>query len=63
MSDELPRQDREVGEKAADEIAAGARPSVNQPLNADPRPRIAPAVVVVGILVVVVVVILALTLL
>jgi len=63
MSDELPRQDREVGEKAADEIAAGARPSVNQPLNADPRPRIAPAVVVVGILVVVLVVILALTLL
>jgi hypothetical protein len=63
MSEELPRRDREVGEKAADEIAAGARPSVNQPLNADPRPRVAPAVVVIAILVAVLVVILALTLL
>jgi hypothetical protein len=39
------------------------RPTTNQPINAEPRPRFTPLLLVVAILVVVVVVILALTLL
>jgi hypothetical protein len=63
MSEDLPRRDQEQREDAADQIREGARPTTNQPLNAAPRPRVAPALLVVLILAAVVVIILALTLL
>jgi hypothetical protein len=62
MSDERARRSQDVEAEAAEELHEGARPTTNQPLNAEPRPRLTPLVLVVVLLAVVVVVFLALTL-
>jgi hypothetical protein len=44
------------------EVPEGAQPVTNQPLNADPRPRLSPAIIAGLLVAAVVVIILALTL-
>lgn len=42
-------------------IPEGARPTSDQPLNADPRPKLSPVLIAVGLVVIAVIVIIALT--
>ena len=60
MTENQPRHDPEIHH---DEVPDGAEPTTNQPLNAEPRPRLAPALVTILLLAVVVAIILVLTLL
>ena len=55
-----PAEDPEVHHG---EVPEGAQPTTNQPINAEPRPRVGPALVAVVVVVLVVVIILALTML
>ena len=55
--------ERRLGTEAAGthpEIPEGARPTSDQPLNAEPRPRLSPLLITVGLVVLAVVVIIAL---
>jgi hypothetical protein len=63
MSEQRPERRHELGPEPGHEVPDGARPSVNQPLNAEPRPRVGPGIIVAILLAIVVVVLLALTLL
>jgi cell division septal protein FtsQ len=63
MSEDQPRTGPDDPRDTSEQIREGERPTTNQPLNAAPRPRVAPALLVVLILAAVVVIILALTLL
>jgi hypothetical protein len=64
MSDQQPRREQETEqrtEKVNREVPEGAHPTVNQPINAEPRGRFAPAVVTLLIVACIVMLILALT--
>jgi hypothetical protein len=60
MTENEPRPGPEVH---LHEVPEGERPTTNQPLNADPRPRFTPAVVTAILVAAIVVLILALTML
>jgi hypothetical protein len=60
MTENQPGRDPEIH---VGEVPEGAQPTTNQPLNAEPRPRLAPAVVTILLVAAVVVIILALTML
>jgi len=61
MSEQRPDRRHELGPEPGHEVPDGARPSVNQPLNAEPRPRLGPGIIAAILVALVIVVLLALT--